>query len=410
MQNDTSALKLTNEYFRLLLSEILKTFNVKHALAKSPKKLQLYGYGSFNENSPSLKKDFDKLSGEVINGKYLYDKSRALEKGVTTIKLNQHYKNIILLYIGYDDILTFLTEHKLSEEEHQRQLSLFQAEDRATNYYYINYYYGEDETIIKGQTIIFDNWKKIKHIFFYPIQNGKYRKHYSHGIISRAGDMLNIKTKTLSGEKYIDGASEIYYIGHKFHFNINFLIGAYCTFDLYTNTVAGRSILEKCSSEEEMIKKSKSLSIPPYIAQEIRGQRLENKEGAPKHSLEISQKSPYASLYGKLPGRYIFTFHLSTSSHEQFEAFLSPNDYSIKTSTENVYIEKNSVELINKGSVVYFSFNFSGIFTIERVNIYMKSYFLRNPNKTQDGVFSGLDIENRLINGKVIVEHFPTEK
>ena len=83
----------------------------------------------------------------------------------------------------------------------------------------------------------------------YPLEDGTLREHYSQGSIKRQGDTLTIKTNTLSGDRYIEGASEIYYIGHKTPSSINYLIGTYCTFDIFTNTVAGRSILEKCESK-----------------------------------------------------------------------------------------------------------------------------------------------------------------
>ena len=407
METQTAAVRFTHEYFRILLGCIHERFMEKHLLSKLPKTYQLYGYGAFEEELPSLKNDFEALSMGFINGKYLYDKSRELEKGKQSVKLNEHYSNLVFLYIGFEDSQAFFDAHPLSEEEIQKQQSFIQSEDSQATYYYLNYYFGEDRNIIKGQTIISNNWKRIKHTFLYPLENGEIREHYSHGTISRQGDMLNIRTRMLTDGKYIDGASEIYYIGLKSFSNINFLVGTYCTFDIFTNTVAGRTILEKCSSKEEMMERSKSPNIPPYIAQEIRNQRLINNVGVPQSAQELSKKSPYAALYGKLPGRYCFTFIINNEIEEQLEVNLSSTDYAIRTCTENVYIEDNAIELLNKGSVVHFRFNLSGISLLEQVNVYVKSYFLRDMNKIQDGVFSGIDYENRLISGRVIVKHMP---
>lgn len=68
------------------------------------------------------------------------------------------------------------------------------------------------------------------------------------------------------------------------------------------------SILEKCENKETMEEKSKSPYIPPYIALEIRNKRIVNNSIGGKHFLELSNKSPYASLYGKIPGTYEITF------------------------------------------------------------------------------------------------------
>lgn len=405
MKVNTSSLTLTAEYFKLILEKVHEKFMAKHELKRLPKTFQLYGYGAFDEEKPSLKTDFEVLGSDFINGKYLYDKSRQLEKGKPVIKLNQYYKTILLLYLGYTDFKAFLKENKLSKIELAKQHDLIYNNDKDVIYYYLNYYFGEDDTILKGQTIISNNWKKIQHTFLYPLEDGSMREHYSHGSIKRQGDTLIIKTNTLSGDRYIDGASEIYYIGHKAPSNLNYLIGAYCTFDLFTNTVAGRSILEKCQSKEEMEKKSKSPNIPPFIAMEVRNKRIVNKSVVPRHALELSNNSPYASLYGKLPGDYSLIFDFENGFKETLKFKLLPTNYQIITRTENVYIEKDRIELLNKGSVVNFRFSFSGMIALERVNIYFKTYYLKNDNLKQEGVFSGIDNENRLVSGSLTIQY-----
>lgn len=80
-------------------------------------------------------------------------------------------------------------------------------------------------------------------------------------------------------------------------------------------------------------------------------------------------------------------------------------NYQIITLTENVYIEKDRIELLNKGSVINFRFSFSGIIALERVNIYFKTYYLKEGNNIQKGVFSGIDNENRLVNGNVLIAY-----
>ncbi|WP_424000098.1 hypothetical protein [Maribacter sp. IgM3_T14_3] len=404
MITGSGSLLLTSEYFKILIDKIHEEFLKRHRLKQLPKTFQLYGYGAFNENKPSLKSDFEALGSEFINGKYLYDKFREFEKGKPLIKLNHYYKTIILLFLGYQDYEAFLLENKTSNDEYDKQLTLLRTNDDDITYYYINYYFGEDNTILKGQSIISKNWKKIQHIFMYPLEDGTLREYYSHGNIKRQGDTLTIKTNTLSGDKYIDGASEIYYLGHRAPSNINYLIGTYCTFDLFTNTVAGRSILEKCASKQEMEQKSKDPSIPAYIAMEIRNKRIVNPSVVPRHALELSSNSPYASLYGKLPGTYNVTFDFTDGFKEKLKFKILKSNFEIVTLTDNVYIEKDRIELLNKGSVINFRFNFSGIIALERVNIYFKSYYLKNNSRNQEGVFSGIDNENRLVNGSLNVD------
>ena len=55
--------------------------------------------------------------------------------------------------------------------------------------------------------------------------------------------------------------------------------------------------------------------------------------------------------------------------------------------------------------MINFRFGFSGIIALERVNIYIKTYFLKDASGAQEGVFSGIDNENRLINGTLVVNY-----
>lgn len=410
MNSKTGSLTLTSEYFNLLIELVLQKFKSKHKLAKLPKAFQIYGYGPFDENKPSLKNDLEEIGSQFINGKYLYDKFRELEKGKSMIKLNEYYKSLILLYLGFNDVQDFLDTHKLSEQETEKQLSLIYSDKSDATYYYINYYFGEDKSILKGKTIISNNWKKIQHVFMYPHEDGTAREHFSHGTITRQGDTISIRTKTLSGGRYIDGASEIYYIGHKSLTNIKFLVGTYCTFDVYTNSVAGRSILEKCESKEEMDERAESNRIPPYIAMEVRNKRIVNdKSTVARHFLEISEKSPYASIYGKIPGYYKFNFNIEDSFNDTIELKILDTNFKIITLTENVHIEQDKIELLNRGSVINFRFSFSGIIVLERVNIFLKTYFLKGGESSHSGIFSGVDNENRLIHGDLTINYKPLE-
>ena len=196
----SESLVLTSEYFKLILDKIIETFMHKHNITNPPKTFQLFGYGSFNDDKPSLKKDFEEIGHEFINGKYLYDKSRELEKGKRTIKINEYYKSIILLYLGYENFEDFLNNINTSKEDKVKQRALINKNVENT-YYYLNYYFGEDNSVIKGKTVISNNWKKIKHTFLYPLDDGSFREHYSDGSVNIHGDTITIRTKTLSGEK-----------------------------------------------------------------------------------------------------------------------------------------------------------------------------------------------------------------
>lgn len=410
MENqEVDSLPLTSEYFSIILENLQKTFSSKHQISELPKSMQFYGYGNYNSEKPNLKTDLEGIGNDFINGKYLYDKVRDFHKGKPVIKLNRYYKSVVLLYLGYDSIESFLEKNRLEELKEKKQRSLLYDESAQKTYYYLNYYFGEDDLILKGETTITNNWKKIKHTYVYPQDDGSYKEHHNIGNIVRREDTVHMNTKTLLDGKLVEGASETYYIGHNDPSNIKFLIGTYCTFDIYTNTVAGQSILERCESKEDMEERAKSPNIPPYIAMEIRNKRIVNKSVVPKHFLEISNDSPYASIYESLAGNYELTFKLPGGLEETLEFKISETNYKILPLTENVYFENDSIDLLNKGSIVHFSFGFAGIIAFDRVDIYFKTYYLKENSETQDGVFSGIDNENRLVNGEVRIRFIKTQ-
>ena len=403
-KQEVDSLSLTSEYFGLLLDDLQETFNQKHNLKELPKSMQFFGYGNFNSEKPNLKSDLERIGSDFINGKYLYDKVRDFHKGKPIIKLNRYYKSIVLFYLGYDSVETFLDKNRLDELKEKKQLALLYNESANKTYYYLNYYFGEDDVILKGETVISNNWKKIRHTYFYPQEDGSYKEHHNFGNIIRREDTVHMNTKTLLDGKLVEGASEIYYIGHNDPSNIKFLIGTYCTFDIYTNTVAGQTILEKCESKEDMEQRSKSPKIPPYIAMEVRNKRIVNRSIVPKHFLEISEASPYASIYESMAGTYELTFKFPDGFVENLKFKILPTNFEMVVLTENVYFEKDELELLNKGSVVHFGFDFAGIISLDQVNIYFKTYYLKADSEIQDGVFSGIDNENRLISGEVAID------
>ena len=403
-KSEYNSLTLKKVYFEKLLAILHHKFLEKHRLKQLPKFSQLFGYGNYNAENPNLKQDLESISTDVINGKYLYDKTREFHKGKPFIKISKHYKDLILLYIGYENISDFIFDQKLAESNENKQLALIYDDNSFKTYYYINYYFGEDNTIIKGQTVISNNWKKIQHTFIYRDDDGNIKEHYNYGGVIRREDTLHVSTKTLLDGKLVEGDNETYYIGHNDPSNINFLIGTYTSFDIYTNTVAGRIILEKCHTKEDMEEKSKNKVIPPYIAQEIRNQRITNQAIVPKHYLELSEKSPYASIYSKLPRTYSLDFKNEIGFNETLSFNISETDYKISPLTDNVYIEKDSIDLLNKGSIVHLKFELAGIIVLDKVDIYIKTYYLKEDNSAEiEGVFCGIDNENRLISGRVIL-------
>jgi CRISPR/Cas system-associated protein endoribonuclease Cas2 len=403
MKHEYLPLVLTSEYFKILVEQLKNKFLKKNELRKLPKNYQFFGYGNFNESKPSLKKELEDIGSDFVNGKYLYDKMRQLDKGRSIIKINKYYSTLVLVYLEYESSESFVQNQSTEESKKQKQLALSATQDTHSDYYYLNYYFGEFKTIIKGTTVISKNWKKIHHTFQYRNTDGSITEMHSDGTIIKGRDSLHTRCKRIVDNKIYEGDSEIYYVGQNEFSSLNYILGSYCAFNLHTNTVSGRVILEKCASEEDMIQKAAIDSIPPYIAQEIRNQIIETPHSIANTYLEISDKSPYSSIYAKIPGTYEITFNTNLGTNDTLKFQILSTNYRLVSLTPDVYFEKDSIDLLSKGTILGFKFNLSGITSINRVDMYVKTLFLKEGETKQSGVFSGVDNENKLVNGTVDV-------
>jgi len=209
--------------------------------------------------------------------------------------------------------------------------------------------------------------------------------------------------------KMIDGGEDILYLGYSEPGISTYMLGVFSAFDINNRVVAGKIIYEKCTSKAEMITKSMSPKIPAYIVQELRNVRIENDAIIPNDALEISAKSPYSITYGKIPGQYCFTLIRNEEVLGDFEFVINRNSFKILSLTTGVVITKDHFELMQNGTVIHFSFQLTGIALFTRLEAFFKTYYLNKGEQDIQGVFSGLDIENRLIHGDVKMDFEPVE-
>lgn len=406
---ENNTLLITGHCFKVLIEMILSQFKEEHKgnAAVVGRVSQIYGFGNYNASLPNLGQELEKLSGGFINGKYLYDKQRELQLGKPIIKLNGYYKTVLFQYVGYEGIADF-TNHIIKDvREKEKQLELINKEILEQTYYYVCYYYGEFKQIVKCQVVALNNWKNIQYTYMYPQKDGTFRKFLAYGVAKRRADILHVRTKTLMDGKMVDGGEDILYVGHTEPGTNAFMLGVFSAFDISNRVVAGKIILEKCNSDREMITKSMSRKIPAYIAQELRNVRIENDAVIPNDVLEISAKSPYSMTYDKVPGQYCFTLIQNGKLIGDFKFTINSDTFRIVPVNKGVLINKDHFELIQNGTVIHFSFQLTGITLFTRLEVYFKTYYLNKGDRDIQGVFSGLDIENRLIHGEVKMDFIP---
>ena len=398
---EPATLYVTPYCFGILLENILDTFRAKHSERALKRVTQLYGFGNYDPTLPNLRSEFEQLSGGFINGKYLYDKSRALQSGQPRIKLNGYYKEVLFRYIGYEDIEAFTLNEIQEEAERKKQLDWIQKSDISPTYYYLSYHFGENKEVIKGQVTVQNGWKNVSYTYIYFQKDGSIKKFEYYGIATKRADILHIKTKTLMGNKMVDGGEDMLYVGHTEPGSSAFMMGTYSAFDIYNKVVAGKLIFEKCNSKEEMIARSLSRKTPAYIMQEIRNRRIINSGDVPNDQMELSPKSPYSLTYEKLPGTYTFVFLQGELNLGTFAFSIDSQTFKLHPLTEGVVIKRDHFDIIQNGSVIHFSFQITGIAPFSYLEVFVKTYYLHKEEKETKGVFSGLDIENRLVCGEV---------
>lgn len=400
---ENNTLLITAYCFNILLKAVLDHFIKTHNHPSSSKVTQLYGFGNYNSKQPNLKQELERLTGAFINGKYLYDKRRELQTGKPIIKLNGYYKVILFQYIGYDDLPSFIENMIEDAQEKAKQLELISSSQPEQTYYYVSYHFGEYKEIVKAEVIVLNNWKNLEYKYLYPQSNNTVKEFLYHGTVKKRADALHIRTKTLMDGRMVEGGESILYIGYGDPSRSAFILGVFSAFDINNRVIAGKTIHEKCASKEEMILKSRARKIPAYIAQEIRNVRIENDAIIPNDKLEISPNSPYSITYDKLPGQYNFNLLQKDKIIGDFSFQIDKDTFRITPLTSGVLINRDHFEILQNGSVIHFSFKLTGIALFSRLEVFFKTYYLNKKEKHIEGVFSGLDIENRLVSGAVKV-------
>lgn len=403
--HERTTLLVTSYCLGVLLKRVLEKFTANNPDSAQGSVAQLYGFGNFDPEQPTLKNTLEQLAGGFINGKYLYDKSRELQAGKPVLKLSGFYRSVLFQYLGYDGIRAFVHHNIDDDGEQARQLELISSSDVTPTNYYVSYHFGEYKEIVKAQVRVLNDWKTVEYNYLYPQDDGNAKEFFYYGTVKKRADALHIRTRTLIEGKMVEGGESILHIGYGDPGRCAFILGTYTAFDINNRLIAGKVIHEKCDSKEQMIAKSRARKVPAFIVQEIRNERIENDAVIPYDKLDISPKSPYSITYAKIPGNYQMSFVSGETTLGDFAFSIDKETYKVTPATSGVLVNKDRFQLIQNGSVIHFSFQLTGIALFTRLEIFVKTYYLSRGEREVEGVFSGLDIENRLVNGGVTIRH-----
>lgn len=394
---------LTKAVFNILLDKIINHFLKKNNLENNYKETQLFGFGNYKTDKANLKDDFETLGKGYVNGKYLYNKSREALTGNPFIKISREYKYIFFNYVGFKDVYEFIDQDFFLPNQKSKQLELLYNENIIEDYYYVSYYYGEDKKMNKGQVIIYKQWKNIEMKYIYEDDFGKTGNYSFFGNIVNSEGFVFFDTKFYSDNKKREGAKFTFFIGKSSPHEREYLIGTYSGFDKYDNTIAGKMILKKFESKNAMEIESSSKYFEPIICQELNKKRIIVESIIRKNPLLFSSKSPFANVLKKVANNYLLKFY---HDQEIYETKITVEDthFNIKSLNSHLIIENDQVNLINNGQILNLDFSINGLFELQNISIYIKTFDLIEKDHIPIGQYVGVNINNIIFSGKVEFE------
>ncbi len=402
-KNTNESLLLTKQTFNRLLKSVISHFKKSHDFPSKYKDSQLYGFGNYDTTKPNLKNDLELILRGYVNGKYLYNKQREVASGKPIVKISRDYRELYFNYLGYTGIYDFLDKEMKNVDEREKQIQLIENISRNEDFHYVCYYYGEDKKMTKGQLIIHNNWKTFELIFVYFNPRNEHVFYELFGSIKQESNFLHFDCKHFVHRKKMEGSKMIFYVGLNSFNDRPILIGAYSSNDKYDHSIAGKLMLVQMNSKQEMEEESKSLHFDPIICQELVQSRYVIPSRIPTQLSKISSKSPYASIFGKIPSNYKAKF-IMTDNEIDLRFSIKKYHYNIVSDMEDIVLENDRIQIVSKGQILELHFEITGIFLLQNISMYIKNYELFSKNRATTGHFSGIDINNNPVSGNVQIE------
>lgn len=399
----SETLMLTKHIFNKLLECVITHFKTKHKIGEAYNDTQLFGFGNFKEEKPNLKSDFEQILKGYVNGKYLYNKSREANSGKPIIKISREYKYVFFNYLGYKNISEFLADINISSSQKELQLDLVQQKGSLEDFYYVCYYFGEDNQMNKGSVIIYNQWKTIEMKYLYEYEAGNKSTYTFFGNITHSEDFVFFDTKYYLGNKKNEGAKFIFFIGKSSPNERNYLAGTYSGFDKYHRAIAGKMILKKYATKLEVEEEVSNRVFDSIICLELTKKRIIVESNIRKNPIMFSKKSPYAKVLSNTSGVYNAHFFIENEVYK-LKLQIQKTHLNILSLDDSVVIENDTINIINKGQILNLDFALTGMFHLQKVSLYLKAYDVSSNGKKSEGNYNGVDVNNNLVMGKVIIE------
>ena len=312
---NAKGIQVSFELFLSLHQELLSIFSKQYSLeVKILTVFQLYGFGNYDEKQPNLKEFIFKVTGQQINGKYVYNKIKEIEKGKShNVRLRKDYLSILILAIGYDSYGHYLKNSPyIKDNIRHKEKNHFEESDKAIEVlYYVGYYVIDKQLYVKSKFTIFNLKTATWEILSWERNNDNFYTYYGK-CTSTGGSALSFyfskENSSLEKECFVN----LFY-GNMMQ-NKPVLLGAYCGFDKSNNPVVGKMILEQVPDAVTQEQKVLSKEINPVFYYHLYSQRLEVKGNLPNKDSDLSASINRIEIINFLIGDYL-GFYLDKNNY-----------------------------------------------------------------------------------------------
>lgn len=378
-------IKVSHNFLLSLHKELLDQLSEHYTIkTKTLTVFQLYGFGSYDEKRPNLKTFIAERTGQWINGKYIYNKIREIEKGNSKyIRLRRDYLSLLILAAGYDSYSEYLNKSAyISEETKKEEIDNYKetTPDEDTSYY-IGYYVEDKQYFIRSKFTINKMKTASWEILYWEKDHVPTFYTYFGKCVPTGESALSFyfskENSNLNKECFIN----IFY-GNKMQ-SKPILLGAYCGFGRHNNPVVGKMIFEQVDNEEMQDEMVRNKDINPIFYHYLYSERLEVESILPHKESDLSISSNKFEILNFL-----------TSSYLGF--YLDKNNYLIPISYK---IENDVGELTLRVS----NTNYKGIGRISSSDNYLISDFNEKNNTFSQFSLQIQPLETALFLGHMLV-------
>ena len=378
-------INLSNDFLLSLHKEILISFSAYYEIEiKTLTVFQLYGFGKYNEEMPNLKKFIIEKTGNWINGKYLYNKIKDIEKGHDKdITLRREYLSLLIVAAGYKSYEDYLknSPHISNELRQLEEINYNSIAVKDETLYYVGYYVEDKQYYIKSKFTIYKMKTASWEILYWEKEFEPSFYNYYGKCVSTGENALsfyfNKENSNLNKECFVN----LFYGNNMMTKPV--LLGAYCGFARHNNPVVGKIIFELVENLELQNEKVRSKEINPDFYYYLHSQRMEVEGILPQKMSDLSVSLSRAKIVKFLIGDYL-------------GFFMDQNNYLISI----------SFQILNKLGEIKLKINnknFKGIGRISNAENHLIAEFVEKNNSYSQFSIQIKPLEKDLFLGNMLV-------